>query len=806
MSKRKGSVDSSPRETGALALPAARLRWRCDPRRVGFATTSDITPVTGVVGQDSAIEALRFGLRIDGPGQNIFVRGLPGTGRATLVSQLLEEASKLPPALRDRCYVHDFRQPERPRLIELPPGKGCVFKKKMDRFAGFVRSELNKALDSEEVRERLAELERRARERIEFETQAAEATLRQSGMAVMTHRVGPVAWPIVVPVGAAAPAPTGVGFLSSPEQLRMRHARSTARGPLDELTRRVDAIRGEHQELVRKLYRSHAGALLIAIVRDIRRALPFPDVKRFLHQVTEDILDNRLERPGEPTDFTDLYRVNLLRGHEEDGGSRPVVVETTPTVRNLLGGFESSADPEAGARASHLAIHPGSILRADGGYLVLEARDVLIEPGTWRILERTLKTGRLSIVTPETESPWPPFPAAPEPIEVRAKVILLGDDETFFHLDRNDPEFRHLFKLLVDFEPDLPRNSESIGHYAAVLARIAREEQLPPFDRTAVASLVEHGARIATRAGRLTARFGRLADLAREAAFLATVEGRSPVTGGDVEQAVRRTKARSGLPHRQFRQQVADGRLRIRTRGRVIGQVNGLSVLSAGFFTYGFPARITATIGPGTAGLTNIEREAELSGSIHTKGFYILGGVLRTLLVIGHPLTFNASIAFEQSYGGIDGDSASGAEVCCLLSALARVPLRQDLAMTGAVDQRGHILLVGGVNEKIEGFFDVCSDRGLTGTQGVIIPAANESDLMLRREAVDAAAAGRFHVYSVSTVLEALELLTGRPAGEPDRDGRYPEGSLLAIASANAIRLWEQSAPQRDAPSFVDHP
>jgi ATP-dependent Lon protease len=388
----------------------------------------------------------------------------------------------------------------------------------------------------------------------------------------------------------------------------------------------------------------------------------------------------------------------------------------------------------------------------------------------------------------------------PEAIPVNLKVVLIGEHGLYPALDAFDPDFPNLFKVLADFDSSLPRDAEALHSYTRVLARIAAEEKLPPFAADAVAVLAEQGARIAGRRDRLTARFGRLADLAREAAFLARKAGREPVTREDVLAAIRRSRRRGDLPARRFRELIADGSIRIQTSGTVVGQVNGLAVSYSGPHTYGFPARITATIGPGHAGAIDIEREAELSGAIHTKGFYILGGLLRHLLRgAGHPLAFSASVAFEQSYGGIDGDSASGAEMCCLLSALTGVGLRQDVAMTGAIDQLGHIQTVGAVSEKIEGFFDICSEAGLSGDQGVILPKSNVRDLMLREDVVEACDAGRFHVWAVETIGEALEVLSGWEAGRPDENGRYGEGTLLARAMERADDFWNMTQPELSA-------
>jgi ATP-dependent Lon protease len=411
---------------------------------------------------------------------------------------------------------------------------------------------------------------------------------------------------------------------------------------------------------------------------------------------------------------------------------------------------------------------------------------------------RTLRTRRLEIVPPEMGFMRPYVVVQPEPIDVEVRVILVGDVDTYYQLDAIDPDFQELFKVLADFDDEIPRDSTGLELYAIVIARLAKEEGLPPFHRTAVGALAEHGARIVAREGRLTAKFGRISDNAREAAFLATKESAPHVLDNHVWQVVRRTKQRANLPSRRFQDYVTSGTIRVATTGSEVGQINGLAVIHSGPLTYGFPARITATIGPGTAGLINIEGRARMSGAIHSKGFHIIGGLIRHLLNTDHPLSFSASLAFEQSYGGIDGDSASGAETVCLLSALTGIPISQSLSMTGAIDQLGHIQAIGGVNEKIEGFFDICHHSGLTGDQGVVIPKANAGDLMLRADVVAACRAGRFHIYAVETIHEALELFTGIPAGTSTA-GRYPAGTMLAVAVQRAHEFWHKtlSAPQR---------
>lgn len=402
---------------------------------------------------------------------------------------------------------------------------------------------------------------------------------------------------------------------------------------------------------------------------------------------------------------------------------------------------------------------------------------------------RTLRTGRLEIVPPELGWMRQQVVIQPEPIEIDVRVILIGDVQTYYILDRTDSDFQEHFKVLADFDNELDRSDDSVQKYASVVANIARQENLPALDKSAVAVLVEHGARIASRANQLTARFGRIADLIREAAFLAE---QSIVTADHVRQAIQRTKERASLPSRKFQHMIASNTILVQTQGLVVGQVNGLAVMHSGPLTYGFPARITATIGPGRAGLINIEGRAQMSGAIHTKGFHIIGGLLRHLLRSQHPLAFSASIAFEQSYGGIDGDSASGAEVVCLISALTGVPINQGMSMTGAIDQHGHVEAIGGVNEKIEGFFDTCVHFGLTGDQGVVIPESNQGDLMLRPDIVKAIRDGQFHIFAVTTIYEAIELMTGMPAGRPEGT-MYEEGTVLQLAVQKAQEYWEKT-------------
>jgi ATP-dependent Lon protease len=780
-------------------LPYTALRWSCEGSKLDFTTTDEVQPIAGVVGQASAVDALRFGIETDAHGQNVFVRGLVGTGRVNMVRRLLIDMMPVVKLKRDRCYVHNFAEADRPRLITLPQGMGRIFRKRVRELAEFVRDGLGEALSSDAVKARRDSLERRARTRVEEITQPFEEALAEAHFAMVQRQEGPLVQTALFPLVEGKPiAPEDLARLHTEGKVtdedieRWRTAREGFAKRLGHVSRSVQRIRSEAARAINAVLEDTAREILSASVAEIREDFPGADVAAYLKELVNDVIERLGHPAAEGEDPLRLYGVNLLSEHD-DGDACPVVVESAPSLVNLLGTAEREWSPRGPAPADYRSIRAGSILRADGGYLILEAREVLQEPGAWKVLVRTLRTERVEIAPAEFAFPFAQVSIKPEPISVHLRVILVGDSDMFYLLDGFDPDFGHLFKVLADFDTEIDREPEGLRQYAGVLARIAREEQLLPFHRDAVCALAEHGARIAARNGKLTARFARIADIAREAVFLAKKRGSEVVEAEDVRLTVRRTKQRADLPSRRFLSFMADGTIFVATSGSTVGQINGLAVIQAGMLTYGFPARITATIGPGSAGIIDIEGRSSLSGHIHTKGFQILGGLLRHLLSTDHALAFSASLAFEQSYGGIDGDSASGAEICCLLSALTGVPLRQELAMTGALDQHGRIQAIGGVNEKIEGFFDVCAAEGLTGGQGVIIPRANAGDLMLREDVVAACKEGQFGIYAVERVHEALEILTGQTAGELDAEGNYPEGTLLRIAQDKAFEYWERS-------------
>lgn len=790
-----------------MALPVEDLRWCCDLDSVPFSTTADVTPISSVIGQDDAIEALRFGLEFSAPGQNIYVRGLNGTGRMTLVRQLLEEVQPPEGPTREFCYVHNFRQTDRPSLIILERGQGRRFKVMMDRLVEFIVEQLGPALASDNMRARRADIDEEAQKGLRTLGAPFEDELRDNGLALVPVQMGPTVQPTIMPLIDGQPKPLTqieveqekLGITAEQLDDYRRKIGRFARKFAD-VSHKIQEFQAHHRETMRAFYENEARGLMAPRLVVVKQAFTSEAVEVFLDDLVHDLIEHRLTILGENNAFTDLYRVNLVLDHEKST-RRPIIAESSPTLPNLLGTIEREFVPGGAFRTDHLMIQAGALLLSDGGYLVLQARDVLNELGAWKILMRTLRTGKLEIVPSEIMAAnWFGPQLKPEAIPLDVKVILIGEPGLYNLLDTGDPDFSDLFKVLADFDSTIPRDDEGIRFYAGVLAHLARSEDLLDYSAEAVAALVEQGARIAGRRDELTARFGRLADVAREAAYLAKRDGLSEVGAADVRRAVDRGRHRANLPARRFRKLMIEGTIGVQTKGQVVGQINGLAVIQSGPLTYGFPNRITATIGAGTAGTVNIEREAHLSGAIHTKGFYILGGLLRYLLRTDHPLAFSASIAFEQSYGGIDGDSASTAEMCCLISALTDVPLGQDIAVTGSIDQLGNIQPVGAVTEKVEGYYLVCKELGLTGTQGVAIPRNNIHNLMLHPDIVEASKKGEFHIWALDTIYDVLELLTGWEAGHADSHGEYPEDTLLHLAEARALAYWEMAMGKNGHP------
>jgi|FEC22Drversion2_1045045.scaffolds.fasta_scaffold00358_14 lon-related putative ATP-dependent protease len=777
--------------TGARAVvPADRLRRRCDPDGLGFQTTADLEPLDGFLGQARALEALSFGAEIERPGFNLFVLGVPGSGRHTAVTSFLGQMAARKPPPRDWVYVNNFDEPQRPLALGLPTGLGPRLREGMAEAVRDLADALPAVFDSDEYRRRRRAIDEAFEERQEklFADLGARAEAR--GIAVLR-----------TPVGFAL-APMRDGKVVKPEVFNAwpaeeRRASQTAIAELQEdlrtvleETTRLDRTRRRE---VRELDQEFAAVAVDQALAEVRQAFESDrQVADWIGWARDDMIetapamlaglvteDGSAQRPRNP-DTTPFrrYMVNVLVSGGEAGGASPVVREDNPTLPNLVGRIEHL--PQMGTLVTDfMLIRAGALHRANGGYLLIDARKILTEPMAWDALKRALRNGRIEIESlAERLSLMSTVSLEPEPIPFSAKVVLFGERFVYHLLCQLDSDFPEVFKVAVDFDDTAPWTDATVADFARLMAAIARREEMLPFDRTGVARVVEHAGRIAADTQRLSVRLGRIADLMREADHRARAEAAAAVGAGHVAAAEAARLRRLDRPRELSREAVRRGVMLVATDGSAVGQVNGLSVLQLGTYAFGSPNRITARVRLGAGKLVDIERETELGGPIHSKGVMILAGLLTARYAPDWPVSLTASLVFEQSYGGVEGDSASVAEFCALASAIAGIPLRQDLAVTGSLNQYGDVQPIGGVNEKVEGFFEVCAGRGLTGRQGVIVPASNVQHLMLNDETLAACAAGRFTVYAIARVDEALELLTGRPAGERGEDGAFPEGSV----------------------------
>jgi len=774
------------------------VRWQCDAKKLGFKTTKEVEPMDVIVGQDDALDALQFAIECDAYGQNVYVRGLSGTGRMSMVSRILNEVKPQLKEKTEHCYVANFKQPDRPKLISLPAGQGCQFKDMMESLGVYFAEDLQKAMESESLLTEKNQAEEKLQGKIKKLTDPFEKELEKNSLAMISVNTQQGQQTIIAPKlnnevldPNAWQQKVAAGEITAEQQASLMQSQQGYSKKLEDLGRKINEVRERSLSNIKNLLVSHVSGLIDDEMKALKKSFDSQQVAEYLGAVKVDLIDQFFYKKSKNINPRERYAVNLLLSLD-DCKDCPVVVERVPSLQNLLGSIESKWGENGPVLADHLSIVGGSLLRADGGFLVLDARDVLAENGAWKTLVRTVKNELLEIVPAEMSWPFGQPSLKPDPIPVSMRVILIGDSSIYYYLDNQDPDFPELFKVLSDFDSVIERNQNGYENYAGIITKIIREDGLLPFSAEAVAQLIEHGARVCSQQDKLTAKFSRVADLAREGNYLASKNKKKVVTAEHVKQAIARTKRRAGLSSRKFQERLQDGTINLDTAGHTVGQINGLAVIHAGPVVYGFPSRITTAIGPGRAGVIDIEGMAGKSGSIHTKGFHILGGLLRFMLPVEHPLTFSASIAFEQSYGGIDGDSASGAEFCCLISALTQVPINQGFAMTGAIDQHGRLQAIGGVNEKIEGFFDTCKYRGLTGEQGVVIPRANAGELMLRADVQQACKEGLFVVHAVSHITEAMEVLMEQSAGVLI-DGSYAENTLMDQAMKRARKYWENT-------------
>ena len=781
-------------------VPVEKLRWRCDPEIFRFQTTRDIPCATDIIGQERAIKAIKLGLSVPSRGYNIYVQGLTGTGKETTVECILEQVATDSRIPGDKCYVHNFDNADRPLILYLPAGKGAAFRKDLEYLIEYLDRTVPAVLESEEFQSRRNQMmEKEGQKGREF-IREFEERIKKENFVLVEIRFGPVTKTEIAPLVEGKPRSEpelekmlAQGSLARDEFERIEKAQDTLGEELEDVLKHAREIEKQIGEAFKALVFGFGAELVTPRIEELKGKYEGKKVHAYLENVRHHLLENLesfVKRDNEEGN-KQLGLVNLLQGQRDryleyrvnllvDNSvtqRAPIVVENHPTYRNLFGTIERNWDRSGQSQTDFTHIKAGSLLLADGGYLVISLLDMLSEPGVYQSLKRTLKHDQVDI-----QGYDPMFFAAtamkPEPIEVDVKVVLLGDAHSYQTLYSLDPDFRKIFKVKADFDTVMERDDEAVQRYAEFVARITAKEEILPFDRTAVAAVVEQGVRLAGRQSKLSTRFSDVADLIRESAFWAVEAGSEVVRQQHVDRAVEERIERLNLMETKIRELIRDRILMIDIDGARVGQLNGLSVYDLGDYRFGNPTKITAAVATGRGGIINIEREADLSGRTHNKGMLILSGYFRAKFAHRRPLSLSASVAFEQSYSGVDGDSASSTELYALLSALSEIPLRQDLAVTGSVNQKGEVQAIGGVNQKVEGFFDVCRISGLTGKQGVLIPASNVNDLMLRKDLVEAIEAGKFHVYPVRTIEEGVEILTGVPAGERDEKAAFPDDSI----------------------------
>src|SRR5438067_1671631 len=791
-----------------IELPTDKLRWRCELSRIPFETTAQADPREGFIGQERALRALKMGVELSAPGYNVFVCGLAGTSRGSTIARMIEELHPQTKESLDRCYVNNFKLPDRPRLLTLPRGQADSFKKDMQAGIDFLRRRIPQVFEGEPFQRQKGRIVERFTVREKELMDDFTRRIARDQFALGHMQVGAVALPEIFPVLEGQMVP--IEDIS-----KMVHEGKLEGTVAEEIERKYEQFRQEFTVVYRKtltlsrelaselsyLEQEAASVLVDGVIEELKEKYPGTSVAEYLEEVRHHLLDNLnpfKEREGEGEDDEEspdgtpkaqggperdpfrLYGVNVILAHNHEETS-PVIFETTPTYANLFGTIQRAYDSRGGWSSDFMDLRGGSLLRADGGFLIMYSMEALSETGVWRALKRTLNHNRLEIQPLEMFYPFGGSALKPEAIDINVKVILIGDRQLYELLYEYEEDFRKIFKVRVEFDEEMAMSDGVIAEYAGRLRALCEKENLHPFDRGAFAAMLEYGVRQAGRRNKVTARFVDIADLAREAHYSAAATDENIVRAHHVRLALFSKIERHNLIETRIREMIEEGTLLVDVSGTRVGQVNGLSVLEIGGYLFGKPVRITATAALGKTGLINVEREANLSGRFHDKGVHIIAGYLRSRFAQDKPLSLAASICFEQSYSGVDGDSASSTEVNALASALSGLPLRQDIAVTGSINQQGDIQAIGGVNEKIEGYFDVCRIKGLTGTQGVMIPAANVEDLMLREDVLDAVESGKFHVWPVAKIEQGIEILSSVSAGSKNGAGKFEEGTAFAL-------------------------
>lgn len=783
-------------------LATQELTWRCDPAQFEFSSTEELKCPDETIGQDRALTAIEFGLSIDSSGFNVFILGDPGTGRSSTIKRILERRAPDEPVPDDWCYVHDFRDGDRPSWIRLPAGLGKALQTDMAELIGHFGEAIPKVFESKEYEQAKNAIASESQEKNKKLVQALEERVNADGF-LLQRTVGGL---VLVPVRNGEPlSQQEFAELSEEERNTYESKGSALQLLLNDTLRQIVELEKEMRAATLEMEKKLLDNALAHLFEDLVKTYQGHErVLAHFENTRQDLLGRVEEfRPGggpqialpggrmarqEPS--FERYQINLLVDNSELKGA-PIIYESNPTYFDLFGRIEHIIQM-GNATTNFTMIKSGALHRANGGYLILDCREVLINLFSYEALKRCLRNQVIKIEDmTEQYRLIATVALKPEPIPLQCKVILIGIPLFYYLLYQLDHDFRKLFKVKADFNGMMKNTWENVHQYAQFVATQCRKEELLPFAPEGVARVVEHAARLIEDKKRLSCRFIDLTDLIREASFYARQQDAALVNADHVALAVEAKVYRSNKIEDLIQENIEEGRILVDTDGAVVGQVNGLSVYLMGDYSFGKPSRITARTFLGKGGVINIEREAKLSGPIYDKAMMILGGLMGDRFAQDKPLTLSASICFEQSYGGVEGDSASAAEFFAIMSSLADKPLQQGIAVTGSINQRGQLQPIGGVNEKIEGFFAVCKAQGLTGRQGVIIPVQNVQNLMLKQEIIDAVEQGRFSIWAVSHVDEGLEILTGMPTGQRLDDGSWPEGSVNDLVNKRLLRMAE---------------
>jgi len=800
-----------PKKESDKKVPVDQLRWRLDPAALSFETTEDLKPLKEIIGQKRGVEAFRFGMGMDKPGYNVFVTGMAGTGRMSAVRKLLEEVSKKKAKTPDdRCYVNNFKNTEAPILLRLKPGMGRKFKKDVYDFVVTLKKDIPQFFESQDYLNRKKEIMEEYEKKGKDFFKDLDKKVRGEGFALVDIQVGQIKRPEVVPLVDGNPvhidqveAMVEKGRFPKEEFEGLKKKQEKLRKDIEQISLELRTLQKEVQGDVEKMDRLMFTKMATELAVPIKDRYKSKQINDYFDAMLEDMTENiQIFTPQTQQAIPGLsfvlpegdpfqpYQINLIVDNGDQKGP-PVIIESYPTYRNLFGSIERVVDRSGVWKTDFSKIKAGSFIKANGGYLVLNLLDAVMEPGIWPALKRSLKTEKMEIQAYDPFYLFTTTGLKPEPIEMDIKVAIISDAYLYHLLLAYDEDVKKIFKVRADFDTSMEKNADSIHQFAEFIKLKKDEDGLKPFDRTAVAALIEHAVRLSGRQEKISTSFPAITDLIREADYWASQENKAVIQEHHVDKAIEAKIYRSNMIEEHIQEMIDRGTLMIDVDGEVVGQVNGLAVYDLGDYMFGKPSRITASTSMGRSGIINIEREADLSGSTHNKGVLILSGYLRKKYAQDKPLTMSASIAFEQSYIGVDGDSASSTEIYALLSSLSGVPIKQYIAVTGSVNQKGEIQAIGGINQKIEGFYDCCCKTGLTGYQGVMMPETNVKDLMIRKDVVKAVKEGKFNIYTVKSIDEGIEILTDKKAGEKQSDGTFPKGTINYLVNEKLKELAE---------------